>query len=323
VFRDGSGRSRYRLLETVREYGLARLRVGDGDGDAAGAVPPLEESVARFDEVGERGYELSLAKVSLGMAVLYQGDPVRAARLCAEACAISRENGDRWWLGYALISAALAALAVDDLAAADEYARESLRLRDGLGDTLGMAGSLERLAWIVAASGDMRRAARLLGAADRLWRMVDLPLWGSAQWQRGREKCEASARAVLGDKAFEAAFRHGAELSLAEAVSYALGGDRQPPAADAVPAEHTSVGTLTRREYQVAELVAQGLSNKEVATQLVISLRTAESHVQILRKLGFTSRSQIVGWVSARAGAPGKRSERQTPGVNGNGSRAE
>jgi non-specific serine/threonine protein kinase len=54
---------------------------------------------------------------------------------------------------------------------------------------------------------------------------------------------------------------------------------------------------LTPREKEIADLVARGMSNKEIAAALVISLRTAEGHVEhILAKLGFTSRAQIAAW---------------------------
>lgn len=57
---------------------------------------------------------------------------------------------------------------------------------------------------------------------------------------------------------------------------------------------------LTLREGRIAELVAQGLTNKEIAARLVISPRTAEAHVQhILTKLGFTSRAQVAAWHTA------------------------
>ncbi|WP_420497675.1 response regulator transcription factor [Parafrankia soli] len=64
---------------------------------------------------------------------------------------------------------------------------------------------------------------------------------------------------------------------------------------------------MTKRERQVADLVARGLSNKEIAATLVISPRTAETHVQqILNKLGFTSRSRIAAWIADQpAGATG------------------
>jgi len=56
---------------------------------------------------------------------------------------------------------------------------------------------------------------------------------------------------------------------------------------------------LTARELEIAELVAEGLTNKEVAARLTISVRTAEAHAQnILTKLGFRSRAQIASWVA-------------------------
>jgi DNA-binding NarL/FixJ family response regulator len=59
---------------------------------------------------------------------------------------------------------------------------------------------------------------------------------------------------------------------------------------------------LTRREREIAELVAHGLTNRQIARLLHIAERTAENHVQhILTKLGFTSRSQIAAW-TARQG---------------------
>ena len=70
---------------------------------------------------------------------------------------------------------------------------------------------------------------------------------------------------------------------------------------------------MTRRETEVAALVAQGLSNPEIAARLVISVRTAQGHVEnILRKLGFTSRSMIAAWAAQREAAH-PRSEPPVP----------
>jgi non-specific serine/threonine protein kinase len=102
------------------------------------------------------------------------------------------------------------------------------------------------------------------------------------------------ARDALGEQAHQAAYRYGWELTLDEAVSYALGAEPVPPP----PAEATGLTQLTRREREVAELIAQGLSNREIAARLFISRRTAESHAEnILRKLGFTSRARVAAWV--------------------------
>jgi non-specific serine/threonine protein kinase len=86
-------------------------------------------------------------------------------------------------------------------------------------------------------------------------------------------------------------------VSLDDTVAYALGTRPGPSTSDAEPAGRTL--PLTRRESQVAELIAQGLSNRQIATQLFIPQRTVESHTEnILRKLGLTSRAQVTRWVA-------------------------
>ena len=105
------------------------------------------------------------------------------------------------------------------------------------------------------------------------------------------------ARKLLGKERFRELFRRGAQLSLDDAVRFAIGeqAEAHPPPAPVEPSP------LTRRELEVADLVAEGLSNPEIAARLVISVRTAQGHVEnILRKLGFNSRSLIAAWVTER-----------------------
>nr|EMP11152.1 hypothetical protein ISGA_5572 [Gordonia sp. NB41Y] len=59
---------------------------------------------------------------------------------------------------------------------------------------------------------------------------------------------------------------------------------------------------LTKREREVADLIAQGLSNRAIADQLVVSRRTVDGHVErILNKLGVGSRTQVAAWLHARS----------------------
>ena len=88
-------------------------------------------------------------------------------------------------------------------------------------------------------------------------------------------------------------------MSLAEAVSYALADEPEQT-------WRGGRGTLTRRETEVATLVAQGLTNRHIAGQLYISVRTVDTHVDhILGKLGFTTRTQLVAW-AYESGLPPK-----------------
>ena len=107
-----------------------------------------------------------------------------------------------------------------------------------------------------------------------------------------------AVRHDLGEQAAEA-FSAGTQLSLEEAIALAHEGD-EPVAATIEPLLPFVVrvdSALTTRERQVAVLLARGLSNPQIAAELVISARTAQRHVEnILGKLGFGSRAQVAAW---------------------------
>lgn len=111
-----------------------------------------------------------------------------------------------------------------------------------------------------------------------------------------RDEARTLCEGALGARAFDTAVRRGCELTLDEVVDFAVA-DRLPEAA---PTERAA-SDLTPREQEVAELVAQGLTNKAIAEKLVISQRTVQGHVEhVLAKLGFNSRTQIAAWVVER-----------------------
>ena len=109
----------------------------------------------------------------------------------------------------------------------------------------------------------------------------------------------ARARSVLGESGFEAAWAEGKAMTPEEAVEYAL--TEEEYMLTATPPEETPADeqppALTHRERQIAGLVAQGLTNRQVAAELGISERTAGNHVgRLLSKLGLRSRVQIATW---------------------------
>ena len=93
-------------------------------------------------------------------------------------------------------------------------------------------------------------------------------------------------------------------MKLEEAVKYALSEDDSSMIASPTP-EQTSAtpspSALTRREREVAKLVARGLTNRQIAEELVLSGRTVENHVRnILKKLKLSSRTEVAAWVEAQ-----------------------
>jgi non-specific serine/threonine protein kinase len=142
-----------------------------------------------------------------------------------------------------------------------------------------------------------------------MWQAMHTSLAAFHGLQDHHDAAMATIRARLGDRAFEAAFQRGSGLSTTEAVMLAL--ERSAPtelaaprmAAEPPPAPDARLAELglTRREREVVALIAQGLSNREIAARLVVAQRTAEGHVEnILSKLGFTSRAQVAGWLATQ-----------------------
>jgi DNA-binding NarL/FixJ family response regulator len=101
---------------------------------------------------------------------------------------------------------------------------------------------------------------------------------------------------ALGAARFKAELEAGKRLSRDTALKLALG---EHPHGAAASSE-ASTGPLGKREADVARLVADGLTNKQIGTRLFISDRTVDSHVRsILNKLGFSSRAQIAAWMTS------------------------
>ncbi|GAA3434905.1 LuxR family transcriptional regulator [Kutzneria kofuensis] len=258
----------------------------------------LEDALARFEALGELNTTVIIAYVTLvGVAVL-QGDLARADELCQQGLALSERHGEQWTRAYMLYALSFAEWTRREVALASAHAKDSLRAMHTFRDTFGTVLLVERLAWIAGTAGEGERAAVLLGVASMIWPLVGgQPLFGSRYYLAAREACERQARCALGDRAFQIAFDRGTALDLDQAVSYALG-ETPERATPATTTTDTTGTSLTRRERQVAELVAEGLSNKEIAARLVIAQRTAEGHVErVLAKLGFTKRTQLAAWI--------------------------
>ena len=267
-------------------------------GDAAGALVLAERSAELHRHGGDPGIGLFNALIQQCMALAAAGDE-RAVAVSEELGAECDRYGERWFRAYADYARALSEAGRGDVDAAAAFARDALRFERQVGDMIGMATSLDVLAGTAVATGDAERAARLHGIADRLWRTFGIPQFGGdgGAYVSVHEQGERQARRLLGDEAYVAGFGAGAELDLDAAVAYAL--DEQPETS--IARQPPDWAPLTPRERQVALLVAEGLTNAQIAERLTISRRTADSHVEhILSKLHFTSRVQIATHVTER-----------------------
>jgi non-specific serine/threonine protein kinase len=180
---------------------------------------------------------------------------------------------------------------------------------------MGSTYCVEAPAWIAASRHQHERAAVLLGAVTGELQSMGTTLDGNQPMAGHHRDCERQARQALGEAGFQAAHRRGRDLTAADAIAYALQQVSEEPQ-ERPPAPAVSDGApLTSRERQVARLVAEGRSNKEIAAELVIAQRTAENHVEhILAKLGFTSRAQLAAWVAASQ--PGGKGRSAALGVH-------
>jgi non-specific serine/threonine protein kinase len=155
------------------------------------------------------------------------------------------------------------------------------------------------------AAGRFERAACLFGAeaAGRARRgSLDLVRYPPPAEPDRYANDLAAIRRALGDDGFALAWGQGQAMTVEEAARIVLADDTTTGVTR--PASTPADG-LTAREQEVAALVARGLSNRQIAEELVFGERTAEAHVgHCLAKLGLTSRTQLATWAATHGLLP-------------------
>jgi predicted ATPase/DNA-binding CsgD family transcriptional regulator len=258
-------------------------------GDRASAGRLLDEARAVASGIHDVGAALAVLQAR-AFAGLFAGDleAVRSASLEGER--LSREVGDLYGLKTWLMHLGMAAFIADDLGASKPLFAEALRIARQIDDRVQQSYLLDALGCHAARSGRARLAAQLLGAADTIRmgagaRVMPFlaPLVGQA---------EQASIADLGAQRFEAESTVGRRLGRDAAIRLALGESAR--LAVSAPDDGAVHVLLSTREVEVARLLADGLSNKEIGARLFISEHTVDSHVRsILNKLGVNSRAQI------------------------------
>ena len=284
-----------RLSPLATSLSMASI-AADMAGDRASARRLLGEAKAVTASVDDTTAALTLL-LARSFHGFFADDLAAASAASAEGERLSREVGDLYTLKVWLLNLGTVALIAGDLATARPLLAEALRIAQQVDDRVQLAYLVDALGCHAAGLGQSRVAAQLLGAADIIRAGTGarvMPFLAPSMQQ-----AKASAIAALGASRFEAEFKAGSRYSRDTAVRLALG---EPGHVAAAASDSAGAGLLAKREVEVARLVADGLSNKEIGARLFISEHTVDSHVRsILNKLGCNSRAQIAAWMASPA----------------------
>ena len=265
-------------------------------GDRPSAMHLLEEAAIVTGPLDDLPARISVLQAR-ALNGFFEGD-IEAVKVAAsEGVRLSRDVGDLYSLEMMLLNSGGAALITGDLDQAKQFYTEALKIAQRIDDRVAQYALLDGLGCVAAGSGQARLAGQLIGAAETVRTQAGASLIPILAPLLAR--AEASAISALGASKFAAEVNAGKGLSRDEAIRLALGEPAHAPAR-AIDSRVGDMALLGRREADVARLVAEGLSNKQIGARLFISERTVDSHVRsILNKLGFNSRAQIAGWVAS------------------------
>ena len=278
-----------RALGDRRVDGRASVYLGRAlmsSGQPGAARPLLEHGLEVLTSIQDH-HAAAMAASFCGLSALFSGRVDEAITLLRRAIEMCEEIGYHSMgmritqqLGCALVQKG-------DLAGARLALTEGIAFSRGTGETFVIGVGLMGFAGLAAKTGRPRLGLRLAGAAEGFSaaNQFTLPASLKAMMERWLEpaaqKFGAEAARIRDE---------GRTINVDEAIRVAL--ENPPEARRAGPAQ-----VLTKREFEVASLVAEGLTNREVAGRLHLSVRTVDVHLDhVLTKLGFHNRSQLVAW---------------------------
>jgi ATP/maltotriose-dependent transcriptional regulator MalT len=284
-------------------YGLRRLaEVLFDEGDLTEARPLGEEGLTLFREVGDKedvAYSLDL----LGRIHLQQGNSAQASTCAQESLAMFRAIGSRRGSVQPLTLLARVAALQGDYVAAHALYEEGLAIAAEVHARGFLAYCLVGLGEVVAAEEQVAWAVRLWAAAETLYKTIATSL--PPVERTAYERLMAAARAQLGEETFATAWAQGRTMTPEQALA-ALEPVATPEEMPKVPSSIPPVtptpsypAGLTAREVEVLRLVAQGLSNAQIAERLIISPYTVNAHMRsIYSKLEVNSRIAVMQFAS-------------------------
>ena len=237
----------------------------------------------------------------LGDLARVAGDLDRAHALYSESLALWQSVHGSPGIASALHKLGQTARRRGDAAGARRLLAESLSLQREIGNKQGVVECLVALAGLALEWVPSEHGVELLAASEVQLEALGAPL--APVDQADFERDLARGKASLSALAWATAHAHGLSLDMPSALALALAGPTELPAASGTNTARGSV--LSPRETEVAALIAQGHSNREIAAGLVIAEKTAANHVEhIMAKLNLRSRAQIAVWAVRHGLAP-------------------
>ncbi|MCW2897242.1 MAG: transcriptional regulator, LuxR family [Actinomycetia bacterium] len=250
----------------------------------------------------DHGWGVARAQLGLGDLARLAGDLDGAKHMYADALGYLREIDARPEIARCLAGLGRVALDLGDVEGAREHLAGSLRLSRDIGTHIGMARGLESCAALAAREGAAERAVMLAAAAAGLRATSGLPALPAGRADRYLgvvRRLDEGAAALLWARGLALSPEAAIDLAIEQALRTPRPGGAPGITPAPVPPPQ---GGLTRRELEIAGLIARGRSNKAIAAELVISPATVARHVaNIMSKLGFRSRAQIAAWITERS----------------------
>jgi non-specific serine/threonine protein kinase len=272
--------------------GLVDLQRGDYASAIAWTTQALDQYRALEGSVHEAPQMVYMTHAQLGQILLAQGDLGAATTHLDQALAGHRALGFRWGLGDALCRLGHVERRHGNLERAAAYYRESIELGQAHGDPRLIAESIAGVAGVAAANGEFERAVQLFGVVATLRRHTTTLVrgWAPVDYELGVD----AVRGALTPAAFERHWTDGERMSFADGVAAAIAACSSTAGAVGAeePVDAIDPTALTPRETEVLRLLAQGLSDREIAEALYLSPRTIGGHVtKLLTKLNLDSRT--------------------------------
>ena len=270
------------------QFGWLAMRVGNY-AEAQKYLEEFQHLAQQQNDTTNIAYSFS----GLGEVEIRLGQYERAVALLEQGLELNRLRGDKWGTATMLGSLGWIALRQHDFKQTREMLGESLSVRMEMSDRGGIAWCLEKLAEAKYEQSQFQEAAKIFGHAES----VRTPI-GSVIDPADREEYRrilSRLRSALGKDEFAVFWTEGASMQLEEVIDCAL--SESAPPIELLRSEKEKFRGLTAREREVAILIAQGKSNREIAEAMTVGVKTIETYVtRILNKLNFDSRVQIATW---------------------------